>query len=118
MMKCFHYSELWCDTHLGPLPRPLTAAEMALAVEQANTPSSASFPKIAYTWDRLEIDMSELIMSKALPELPTDLSQEKECEAMQLQLDSSGQDHIWGSFLKVPHAEGMFTGCVSCMNGS
>ena len=80
---------------------------MALAVEQANTPSFASFPGITYTWDRLEIDISEVIMSKALPKLPLDLSREKECEALQLQLGSSGQDHIWGSFLKVPHTEGI-----------
>ena len=67
---------------------------MALAVEQTSTPSSASFPGVRYTWNSLEIEMSEVVMSKVLPKLPNDLSRERECAAMQLQLGTSGQDDI------------------------
>ena len=67
MMRCINYTDFWCTTHLGVLPRPLTAVEMALAAEQANTPSFASFPAVHHHWDRLEEGVVEAIIAKSLP---------------------------------------------------
>ena len=67
MMRCINFTDFWCTTHLGVLPRPLTAVEMTLAAEQANAPSSASFPAVRHHWDRLEEGVVEAIIAKALP---------------------------------------------------
>ena len=46
-------------------------------------------------------------MSQTLPELLLELSQEDRYAAMQLQPGSTGQNGIWGAYLKVPHIDRM-----------
>ena len=107
MLRCLNYTDFWCTTHLGALPRPLSAVEMALASEQANTPSSASFPVVHHHWDRLEEGCVEMIMTKALPIPHPLLYHENYHESRQLPLGCSGQEHVWGAFTAVPDVQGM-----------
>jgi len=80
---------------------------MALASEQANTPSSASFAGVHSHWGLLEDGITEAIITKALPVLQHDLYHERYHQNKQLPLGCSGQDHVWGKFVSVPHTNGM-----------
>ena len=106
-MRCINYTDFWCTTHLGALPRPPTAVEMALAAEQANALNSASFPAGRHHWDRWEEGVVEAIIAKALPISHHQICHERYHEKRQLPLGCSGQKHIWGKIKAVPDVDGM-----------